>query len=171
MPSPLSRLRALAALGLLVATTGCATILGGGSSQPVAINSNPASATFTVKASNGLTMAQGVTPQTIRLPRKNEYQIEFTAPGFQPQSIALSKGTNGWIWGNLVVGWIVGFAVDFATGSAHKLEPALVEINLVQVRASTGELRTDALVKLHDKDGKLIRQLTVPMVPVEEAAK
>ncbi len=171
MQSRLFRLRSLAILGLLVGTTGCATILGGGASQPVAIRSNPESATFTVKASNGLTMAQGQTPQTIRLPRKNEYQIEFTAPGFQPQSIALTKGTNGWIWGNLVVGWIVGFAVDFATGSAHKLEPALVDISLVQVRASTGELRTDALVKLHDKDGRLIREVTVPMVPVEAAAK
>jgi len=131
----------------------------------VAIRSTPPSANFTITSSSGIQLAQGQTPQTITLPRKNEYQIEFTAPGFQPQKVALTRGTNGWIWGNLVVGWIVGFAVDFATGSAYKLEPALVEITLVESRSSTGALETNAVIKMLDKDGRLIRSLEVPMTP------
>lgn len=109
-------------------------------------------------------MASGQTPQTIRLPRKNEYQIEFTSPGFQPQKIALTKGTNGWIWGNLLVGWIVGFAVDFATGSAYKLEPALVQITLVETRTTAGLVETEAVIRMLDDRGKLIREMSVPMV-------
>ena len=93
----------------LVLLAGCATILGGGSSQSVAVQATPPGATFTIKASSGIQMASGAVPQTVRLPRKNEYQLEFTAPGFQAQSVALTRGTNGWIFGNLVVGWIVGF--------------------------------------------------------------
>lgn len=160
--------RAFGFVVLLAGTGGCATLLGGGSSQAVSIQSTPASARFTVKSSSGLQMAEGQTPQVIRLPRKNEYQIEFTAAGFQPRTIALTKGTNGWIWGNLIVGWIVGFAVDFATGSAYKLEPALVEINLVQASAGIGSVETNAVVKLWDGTGRLIREITVPMVRTEE---
>lgn len=150
---------------LCLTSTGCATIVGGGSSQAVAIRSNPASATFVVTSSSGIQMAQGQTPQTIRLPRKNEYQIEFTAEGYQPQKIALTRGTNGWIWGNLLVGWILGFVVDFASGSAYKVQPALVEITLVQSRTTTGRVETNAVIRLMDDDGQLIRSIEVPMIP------
>lgn len=154
---------------VLFGATGCATILGGGSSQAVNVQSNPTSAQFTVLSSSGLEMAQGQTPQSIRLPRKNEYEIKFTAPGFQPRSVALSRGTNGWIWGNLVVGWIVGFAVDFLSGSAYKLEPALIDINLVQVHADNGAVETRAIVRMSSKSGRLLREVTVPMVPEVQA--
>ena len=157
--------RLLSALTLL-ALAGCATILGGGSSQAVSLQSSTPGAQFTVKSSSGIQMAAGQAPQTIRLPRKNEDQIEFTAPGFQPQSIALTKGTNGWVWGNLIVGWIVGFVVDFASGSAYKLEPAVVNVAMVSKVAANGATETDAVVSLYDAKGQLIRELSTPMVPV-----
>lgn len=152
----------------LFLATGCATILGGGSSQAVSIRSTPESARFTVRAASGLELAQGQTPQVVSLPRKNEYQLEFTAPGYQTQKIALTKGTNGWIFGNLLIGWIVGFAVDFATGSAYKLEPAMVDISLVKTAGADGT-EAAALVKLHDVKGRLIRELTVPLTPIPVA--
>jgi hypothetical protein len=77
--------------------------------------------------------ADGRRPHTRdrRLPRKNEYNIEITLDGYQPQTLALARGINGWVFGNLFVGWIVGFIVDFASGSAYKLEPAVVSVWLV----------------------------------------
>src|SRR5215204_545131 len=77
--------------------SGCASIAGGGSNQPVSFSSTPAGATFTVKSSSGIQMAQGTTPSTVRLPRKNEYQVEITVPGYKPQTLALTKGLNGWV--------------------------------------------------------------------------
>ncbi len=82
-------------------------------------------------------MGAGRTPATVRLPRKNEYNIEISLDGYQPQTMALAKSTNGWIWGNLFVGWLVGFVVDFATGSAYKLEPALVSVSLARADDDT----------------------------------
>ena len=64
-------------------------------------------------------MASGTTPQMVRLPRKNEYQIEFAVPGYRSQSVALTKGVNGWVFGNFLIGWIPGLIIDFVTGSAH----------------------------------------------------
>src|SRR6185437_11206741 len=68
-------------LAPFVLLASCATILGGGSAQSVSLTSDPAGATFTVKSSSGLQMASGKAPQTISLPRRNEYQVEFAVPG------------------------------------------------------------------------------------------
>jgi hypothetical protein len=149
----------------VVGLGGCATILGGGSSQAVGIASDPTGAHFTIKSSSGLQMASGNAPQTVRLPRRNEYQIEFSVAGFQPQTLALSKGTNGWIWGNLIIGWIVGFVVDFATGSAYKLEPAQVQVTLVKQEDEMGILQTYGVVRQLDPAGRLISEQRVLLIP------
>jgi hypothetical protein len=99
-------------LPFLVPVSGCATIFGGGTSQAVSFASDPVPARFVVKSSSGLQMAQGKAPSTVELPRKNEYQIEITSPGYEPQTMVLTKGVNGWVWTNLIVGGIVGFAID-----------------------------------------------------------
>jgi hypothetical protein len=144
-----------------LALLGCATILGGGPQQPVSFNSDPTGADFSVKSSSGLQMASGKTPQTVRLPRKNEYQIDFTVPGYQRQSIALAKGVNGWIWGNLVLGWIIGFGVDFLTGSAYKLEPSQVQVSLARQPGENGQLELVGIVRQLDEQGRVIREQRV----------
>jgi hypothetical protein len=154
---------------ILVVTTmvaqGCATILGGGTSQAVSVASDPVGARFAIKSSSGLQMASGNAPQAVRLPRKNEYQVEFTAPGYQTQSVVLTKGVNGWIWGNLVLGWIVGFAIDFISGSAYKLEPAQVQIAMVRAADGSGTMQLYGVVRQLDGKGQLINEQRVLMQP------
>jgi hypothetical protein len=157
--------RSAAPLLLLIALPGCATLVGGGPSQPVSLNSTPAGASFTVKSSSGIQMAAGTTPQTLRLPRKNEYQIDFTVPGYKTQSVALTKGTNGWIWGNLLIGWIVGFIVDFATGSAYKLEPSQVQVSLVREVDGSGLEQVYGVVRQLDDAGRIVSEQRVRLVP------
>lgn len=99
-------------------------------------------------------------PASISLPRKNEYQIDISLDGYETRTVAVTKGINGWIWGNLVIGWIVGFAVDFLTGSAYKLEPALVNVT-----PERGE-ETVAVVQFFNDDQKLLREERLLMVPV-----
>jgi len=146
------RLRAVVSVLLLavaaVCITSCATIVGGGSSQPVSFSSSPSGAHFTVKASSGIQMADGSTPATVTLPRKNEYQVTVTMDGYRPQTLALTKGVNGWIWGNLFIGWLVGFIVDFASGSAYKLEPALISVTLETALLQDGSKTTFAVARL-----------------------
>ena len=150
----------VAVLSSLPFAGGCATIVGGGPHQAVTVQSAPAAANFTIQSSSGLQMAQGSTPSTVRLPRKNEYQIQISMQGYQPQSTALTKGTNGWIWGNLLVGWIVGFGIDFLTGSAYKLEPALVQVTMQRVDEDTY-----AIIRIYDASNRLIQEKRLLMVP------
>jgi hypothetical protein len=150
----------LAVLGLPLFAGGCATIVGGGTNQAVTLQSTPAAANFTIQSSSGLQMAQGTTPSTVSLPRKNEYQIVVELAGYQPQSTVLTKGINGWIWGNLLFGWIIGFGVDFLTGSAYKLEPALVQVTM-----QNDEESTYAVIRIYNASDRLIEEKRLLMVP------
>jgi hypothetical protein len=144
---------------------GCATIAGGGTSQPVTINSEPSGATFVVKSSSGIVMSQGKAPQTIKLPRKNEYQIEISSAGYQPQLFALTKSINGWVWGNLLIGWIPGFIVDFAGGAANKLEPALVQVNLTR-STSDASSALEGTVRFLSESGRLVAEKHIRLEPI-----
>jgi hypothetical protein len=152
---------------LFITLSACATIVGGGTSQGVAISSDPSGATYLIKSSSGMQMATGRTPQTIKLPRKNEYQIEFSVPGYRSQSIALTKGVNGWVFGNFVFGWIPGFIIDFATGSASKLEPSLVQVNLEKGVANSGETRLIGVVRQLDAKGHVMSEQKIDLVPID----
>ena len=150
-----------------IAVSACATIAGGGSSQGVSIASEPSGASFLVKSSSGIQMASGTTPQTIKLPRKNEYQIEFSVPGYRSQSLALTKGVNGWVFGNLLIGWIPGLIIDYATGSANKLEPSLVQVTLQRGVAGTDSDKLFGVVRQLDASGKVVSEQRVEMQPVQ----
>jgi hypothetical protein len=158
-----ARTTGVLAAAVLVFSTGCATLLGGGTMQSVSVSSPPTGASFVVKSSSGLQMASGLDPQVIRLPRRNEYQIDFTVPGYRPQSVTLTRGVNGWIWGNLLIGWVAGFIVDFATGSAYKLEPAIVQVVLQQQPGDGSEAH--AVIRLLDPFGGVIAERRVRLEP------
>jgi hypothetical protein len=72
----------------------------------------------------------------------------------------LTKGINGWIWGNLLFGWILGFGVDFLTGSAYKLEPALVQVTM-----QNDEESTYAVIRIYNASDRLIEEKRLLMVP------
>jgi hypothetical protein len=110
-------------------------------------------------------MASGSTPQTIKLPRKNEYQIEFAVPGYRSQSVPLTKGLNGWVWGNLLIGWVPGFIIDFASGSAHKLEPAIVQVTLQRGVAGADADKLFGVIKQLDASGRVINEQLVELQP------
>jgi hypothetical protein len=110
-------------------------------------------------------MASGTTPQTIRLPRKNEYQIEFAVPGYKSQSVALTKGVNEWVFGNLIVGWIPGLIIDFVTGSASKLEPSLVQVALQRGVAGTDADKLFGIVKQLDASGNVMSEQRIELHP------
>ena len=152
---------------VMVGSSACATLVGGGSSQAVSISSEPSSASFIVKSSSGMQMASGTTPQTIRLPRKNEYQLEFAVPGYKPQTVALTKGVNGWVFGNFVIGWIPGLIIDFVTGSANKLEPALVSVSLQKGVAGVEAGKFFGVVKQFDASGKTLSEQRVELEPAQ----
>lgn len=139
------KLRSLLAGASLLATVGCASIMHG-PNQGISVNSTPAGAAVSV---DGKPM--GTTPTVVRLARKSTHTVRLDLQGYQPYEMALTKGTSGWVWGNIVFGGLIGLGIDAATGSIYKLTPDVV----------TADMRT----RTATVDGKELIEVAVVMTP------
>ena len=129
-------MKALLALAFpIILSTGCASIISG-SDTPVSIASEPAGAHFEVRDNTGRMVHQGMTPNTVTLKngagyfKAAEYSILVEKDGHIPQTTNLRPSINGWYWGNILVGGLIGIlGVDPATGAMYKLpEQAFVSL-------------------------------------------
>ncbi len=125
------RVRAVIAIGVSLALAGCATIMHGGSKQWVAITSTPAGATATI---DGVTTIQ--TPGQVKLKRGKDHVVVIEKEGYEPAQRIIDHEFSGWVFGNIVLGGLIGLAVDFGTGGAYKLEPNTVNATLKSQRAA-----------------------------------
>ena len=158
-------------LGAIVVFTRCASIMGGGTNQDVQISSTPAAAAVKVERSGVLNKVEpvwsGMTPATVNLARKYEYLVTISLDGYKPMEVALEQGTNGWVWGNLICGGLIGLIVDFSNGAAKKLVPGEINVQLVTTTAMGRpgvEESIYAVISTLDKNGEL-RFLPVPLIP------
>jgi len=123
--------------------TSCATIFGK-SSYPVSINSNPNGATVSITDKKSKEVFKGQTPATVTLKSgagffsKAEYQVKLTSPGYAEQIVPINFKLNGWYFGNLLIGGVLGMLIiDPATGAMWKLDTPPVNVTLNKSTAST----------------------------------
>ena len=132
MKNTISRIMSLIALAAACLwMSACASIVSK-STYPVTISSNPPGASFTLKKANGVAMSTGVTPSTIMLNSSNgyfqpaKYVVEFSRKGVT-QTIPLNASINGWYFGNIPFGGLIGLLiVDPATGAMWRLDDNVI---------------------------------------------
>ena len=110
-------MRSILVVGVVVALSGCATIMHG-TSQDIGFQSSPTNAKVLV---DGLPM--GNTPVVAKLSRKDNHIVKMNLDGYQPFEATLTRGTSGWVWGNVVFGGLIGLAVDAMSGGLYNLTP------------------------------------------------
>lgn len=134
--------RILAALLVAALLTGCASIIHG-SRQDVRVMSSPSGAVVRVNLNNQAT----TTPGVLTLNRKEiGYVLTFEKQGYKPVEISLRRTVDGWLFGNILFGGLVGIVIDFASGSAYKLTPDEVSTVLAEMHASIKQNKGDLLV-------------------------
>ncbi|MFQ5454962.1 MAG: hypothetical protein ACE5EA_02010 [Nitrospirota bacterium] len=95
---------------------GCGTVVNG-RTQKIIINSSPSGDRIVV---NGFSQKQA--PAIIPFNRGNSRTIiYFEKKGYGPVEMVLRHTTDGWIWGNIIIGDPLGVVIDFINGEAHKL--------------------------------------------------
>jgi hypothetical protein len=109
---------------LFAALSACASVVNG-TNQTVRFESNPPAATARVGG------ASVVTPGELSLARKNTYDVQFEKPGYLPARSHIGQDTSGWLWGNLIIGGLMGVLVDTSSGAAYNLTPETVSVVLV----------------------------------------
>jgi len=112
---------------VLAIITGCATIISE-SSYPVSVNSVPSEATFTVSNRAGQEVQSGTTPQVVTLKassgyfKSETYTIVLSKDGSEDNVYTISSSLDGWYWGNILFGGLIGMLiVDPLTGAMYKL--------------------------------------------------
>lgn len=109
--------------------TACATITRG-SSQAWTVETDPGGAS--VRTTHGF--ACDATPCTFKMPRKSEFDVTITKPGYKPLTTHVTHDTAGsgaaGMAGNVLVGGLIGVGVDAATGATQDLKPNPLKVTL-----------------------------------------
>lgn len=129
--------------GLLLFSTGCATIISG-AHQDIEVTSSPNGAQVKVErlksGTQRSTVWQGSTPATIGLKRKYPYVVTLSQEGYESVEIEIDRGTNGWVFGNILfvpLGALIGAGIDFGTGAARKLKPGAISVELEAISTTS----------------------------------
>lgn len=129
----------------------CATILTG-RTQTIQVRSEPPDVLVTVQPGG----YRATTPGSLTLPRLGSgYLLRFEKNGFEPVSVRLESSTNGLVWGNILIGGLIGLAVDYNTGAAYSMSPSDVQVRLSQLQTGMDVQGRDGLV-VFDSQGALL---------------
>lgn len=77
------------------------------------------------------------TPAEVKLPRLENHDVEFTMPEYLPVKRQVLRSTNGWVYGNILIGGLIGLMIDSTNGAANDLYPDVVEVQLVRKPVAT----------------------------------
>jgi PEGA domain len=115
---------ALAVMALLL-NCSCATIFHG-KSQTINIGSDPPGARV---EAGGNTF---ITPAQVTLARDTDYSIVAQKSGYQDASATITHSVDWYTFlGNIIFGGLIGWAIDFSSGSAYELSPETVNIPML----------------------------------------
>lgn len=128
--------------------TSCASIVSK-SSYPISINSAPSEAQIVIKDKKGIEIFSGQTPATLKLKSgsgffgKARYQVTFNKSGYQTKTVPIEFKLNGWYFGNLLFGGVLGMLIiDPATGAMYKIETEFLNETLLPTKTTaSNELR------------------------------
>jgi hypothetical protein len=117
----------LLAASIALLTTGCASIFSE-DIYPVHVTSSPAGASIEIRDEDDNVVYNGTTPAVVKLSSSagyfdgEQYTVKFTKPGYSDEVFVVDSGIEGWYWGNLLVGGLLGMLIiDPATGAMYDL--------------------------------------------------
>jgi hypothetical protein len=155
-----------ALVGLAAVIGGCATIVSK-SSQTITITSVPEAAAVKIKNAAGVDVHGGTTPMTVTLKKgrgyfkAESYTVTLSKDGYEPRQITVQGQVNGWYFGNILFGGLIGLlAVDPATGAMYTLQPKQVAgtLDALKVTRVEGE-RTLTVVMVEELPVQMRDQL------------
>jgi hypothetical protein len=135
--------RVLACLALASTAAACATVTRG-TNQAWSVETTPGGAA--VSTTNGFQCDS--TPCTFRMPRRSEFDVTFTKPGYRTVTTHVTTQVSGagaaGMAGNVIVGGIIGGVVDVASGAMLEIRPNPLQVTLEAEGAAPAEAQAPA---------------------------
>lgn len=152
----------LLSLGLVV-TSGCATIVSQ-SRYPVTINTDPPAAKVEVRDQYGVVKFAGTSPAIATLEAGNgyftkaQYTVTATKEGYNSSSMPIPTSLDGWYWGNILIGGLIGaLIVDPITGAMYEIDSPYTSLTLSPATQVTSALSDDGNLEDRLKQLKALR--------------
>ena len=162
-------LASLAILALAGASGGCATIVAR-SSQTIIVGSVPEGAAVSITNASGVAVHSGNTPMSVTLKKgrgyfkPEHYTVRINKEGFQPHELKIDGAINGWYFGNIIFGGLIGMlAVDPSTGAMYTLSPKEVLATLTTLKVAHNGGEQSLTVVLVEDLPKDVRDQLIPL--------
>jgi hypothetical protein len=144
-------------IAVAILLSSCATIVSHGSSI-VGVDTTPQGADVQIINRNGQIVYNGHTPATLSLRhasgffKKASYRVKLSMEGYQSREVVIGANLNGWYFGNIVFGGVIGFLIiDPMSGAMYKLKNVYVDEKMIPQAAGTGPVAsTLQIVALKD---------------------
>lgn len=138
-------------LFLTVLVSGCATIIQG-TTQRVPVSSVPSGAKVTVNESTAYT-----TPTVLELSRKEHHTLQLSMEGYHPEVMKLESVTSAAVMGNILLGGLIGWGVDAASGGQYRLVPESIHVTLRPVTSATIQEKPAVVATTETLEDRLAR--------------
>ena len=142
-------------ISTVLLSSGCATIVSK-SRYPVSIITEPPAASIEVKDQDGVVQFIGTSPATAMLDAgsgyftRARYTVTASKDGFTSASMPLQSSINGWYWGNIFVGGLIGLLlVDPISGAMFQIDNPQASMSLAPA-VTPVSLESDRLRKLKE---------------------
>ena len=120
----------------------CASIVSK-SKYPYTVNTTPTGAMVIIENGKGIQVFKGPSPATVKLKakagffKKGSYTVHVSSKGYDDQTIPINLKLDGWYFGNLLFGGVIGMLiVDPATGAMYKLKDEYLNVILMKSTTS-----------------------------------
>ncbi len=131
---------------------GCATITRG-TKEVLVVESDPVGAEVTT--SIGLV---GKTPATFKVSRKGGFTVTIVKEGYEPVTVQVGSQVAGGgaagMAGNVILGGLIGAAVDAGSGAMKELKPNPIVVKLVPLGKAEETLDSDKQVDQDRQDNE-----------------
>lgn len=120
--------------------SGCATVTKG-TTQPVTLHTDPDGATCQVSRDLTNVGSLSATPGQVLVDKAcGAIDISCRKSGHQPTEVRVNSEVQAWTFGNILIGGIIGFAVDAASGAMRQY-PQFITLTLVPEEFASAEDR------------------------------
>jgi len=119
--------------------SGCATVMTG-KYQHIPVTSEPPG--IKVRSGTGVSIT---TPGSFNLIRNQDHTLVAEYPPAEPQQVELKHKLQGWFWGNILLGGIVGGIVDAVSGASDELQPKSVYFDFTSAGQSVASRKRSYL--------------------------
>jgi hypothetical protein len=136
-------MKAALALSLICASlSGCASIIDGGEQQVTVVTAShaqPVQGPSSCVLRNTRGMWTVTSPGTTKIRRADDaLWVRCEAPGYAPRGTQIESGVNGMVFGNILIGGLVGYLIDRSSGAAFQY-PEQIAVEMGEPAAgSTG---------------------------------